>query len=200
MFFVNCVFLVFLFVLQLGLLCLVQRSKPCQHITLFIRQRCYQISLRLEETSLSNNYRIYIYVVPLRETLKRRVECQYESRIVSLLPNRNKISRRGIGEQTPHQWPAARGCEESLGGRHNYLNQNFSKTAGLNQSVEKSTWPGWAESQFYFSSKGAVSGCVVPYAKQTGTSKSSLWDRDGQSSGFDRKEGLTWRGANSPGS
>lgn len=72
-FFVNRVFLVFLFVLQLGLLCLVQRSKPCQHITLFIRQRCYQISLRLEETLLSNNYRIYIYVLPVRETLKRCV-------------------------------------------------------------------------------------------------------------------------------
>lgn len=77
-FFVNCVFLVFLFVLQLGLLCLVQRSKPCQHITLFIRQRCYQISLRLEETLLSNNYRIYIYVLPLRETLKRRVSVRAE--------------------------------------------------------------------------------------------------------------------------
>lgn len=79
-FFVNCVFLVCLFVLQLGLLCLVQRSKPCQHITLFIRQRCYQISLKLEDTLLSNNYRIYIYVVPLRETLTRCVKCQYESR------------------------------------------------------------------------------------------------------------------------
>lgn len=77
-FFVNCVFLVFLFVLQLGLLCLVQRSKPCQHITLFIRQRCYQISLRLEETLLSNNYRIYIYVLPLRETLKRCVSVRTE--------------------------------------------------------------------------------------------------------------------------
>lgn len=80
-FFVNCVCLVFLFVLQLGLLCLVQRSKPCQHITLFIRQRCYQISLRLEETLLSNNYRIYIYVLPVRETLK--CECQSRAGVVS---------------------------------------------------------------------------------------------------------------------
>lgn len=123
--------------LQLGLLFLVQRSKPCQHITLFIRQRCYQISLRLEETPLSNNYRIYIYVVPLRETLKLCVKCHYETRIVSSLLNRNKISRRGIGEQIPHRWPAARGSEESLGGRYSYLNWNLSKRAGLKQSGER---------------------------------------------------------------
>jgi len=100
-FFVNCVFLACLFVLQLGLLCLVRRSKPCQHITLFIRQRCYRISLRLEETPLSNNYRIYICVVPLRETLKRSVECQDEGRIASSSLNGNKIRWRGTGRQIP---------------------------------------------------------------------------------------------------
>lgn len=120
----TVVFLVRLFVLQLGLLCLVRRSKPCQHVTLFIRQRCYQISLRLEEPPLSNNYGIYIYGVPLGETSKRCVKCQCESGTVGSLLNRNKLSGRGIGEQTAHRWLAARGCEEGLGGRCDHLNGN----------------------------------------------------------------------------
>lgn len=126
--FVNCVFLVFLFVLQLGLLCLVQRSKPCQHITLFIRQRCYQISLRLEETLLSNNYWIYIYVLPLRETLKCCVSVRAELGLSVHCWIETGSVRGGIREWIPLWCPTAGGCEESLGGNYNCLNWNFSKT------------------------------------------------------------------------
>lgn len=149
-FFVNCVCLVFLFVLQLGLLCLVQRSKPCQHITLFIRQRCYQISLRLEETLLSNNYRIYIYVLPVRETLK--CECQSRAGVVSSVLNGNRVGQGGIREWILHWYPAAGGCEESSGGRYNCLNWNFSKAEEVVKSTGLIMWPLW----FYFSPKRGV--------------------------------------------
>lgn len=159
--------------LQLGLLCLVQRSKPCQHITLFIRQRCYQISLRLEETLLSNNYRIYIYVLPLRETLKGCVSVRAG---LGLLVHCwiETVGSEGDQGVNPPLVSGCWGCEESLGERYNCWNWNFSKAdvkgTGL---ICDCCGHGFMSLLFiyvfYFYFKGVINFCTVPCAKQIGT-------------------------------
>lgn len=72
-FFVNHVFLVCLFVFHPAL-CSSPSSEHWQHPALFIRWGHYQISLRLEKTLLSNNYGVYINVLPRRESLSLSLE------------------------------------------------------------------------------------------------------------------------------